>query len=114
MNDLADGDEFIDALPTDYLEPGETATVDVDGVAVTLANADGTWCAYESMCPHQATPLGGVPLLRKTVLQCPEHGSMFDVATGKCLMPSNDGWSGPLRTYPTRVIDDVVQVSLRG
>ena len=114
MSELADGDEFIDALPTDYLEPGETATVDVDGVAVTFANAEGTWCAYESMCPHQATPLGGVPLLRKTVLQCPEHGSMFDVATGKCLMPSNDGWSGPLRTYPTRVIDDVVQVSLRG
>ena len=111
---LDDDAEFIDAIPSDYLEPGETATVDVDGVAVTLANADGTWCAYESMCPHQATPLGGVPLMRKVVLQCPEHGSMFDVTTGKCLMPSNDGWSGPLRTYPTRVIDDVVQVSLRG
>ena len=106
-------DSFIDALPADYLEPGETATVDVDGVPVTMANADGTWCAYESQCPHQATPLGGIPLMRKVLLQCPEHGSIFDVTTGKCVMASNDGWSGPLRTYRTRVVEDVVQVSLR-
>ena len=50
-------DGFVDAAPADYLEPGETATVDVDGTPVTLANADGTWCAYQHMCPHQATSL---------------------------------------------------------
>jgi 3-phenylpropionate/trans-cinnamate dioxygenase ferredoxin subunit len=110
---MTDDAEFIDAVPTDYLEPGETATVSVDGVPVTVANADGTWCAFESTCPHQATPLGGIPLLRKVLLQCPEHGSMFDVTTGRCVLPSQEGWSGPLRTYPTRVVDDVVQVSLR-
>ena len=106
-------DAFVDALPADHLEPGETMTVDVDGVPVTIANADGTWCAYESQCPHQATALGGIPLMRKVLLQCPEHGSIFDVTTGKCVMASNDGWSGPLRTYPTRVVDDVVQVAPR-
>ena len=106
-------DAFVDALPADHLEPGETMTVDVDGVPVTIANADGTWCAYESQCPHQATALGGIPLMRKVLLQCPEHGSVFDVTTGTCVMASNDGWSGPLRTYPTRVVDDVVQVAPR-
>jgi 3-phenylpropionate/trans-cinnamate dioxygenase ferredoxin subunit len=110
---MTDDDDFIDAVPTDYLEPGETATVDVDGVPVTVANAGGTWCAFESTCPHQATPLGGIALTRNVLLQCPEHGSMFDVTTGQCVLPSQDGWSGPLRTYGTRVVDDVVQVSLR-
>jgi 3-phenylpropionate/trans-cinnamate dioxygenase ferredoxin subunit len=104
---------FIDAAPADYLEPGETATVDVDGVLVTIANADGTWCAFQHMCPHQATPLGGLSLSRKILLQCPEHGSMFDITTGECVLPSNDGWSGPMQTYPTRVVDEVVQVKLR-
>ena len=108
----SDDGVFIDAVPVDYLGPGETATVDVEGVAVTVANADGTWFAFESFCPHQATPLGGLPLTRRTLLQCPEHGSMFDVSTGKCVLPSDDGWTGVLRTYRTRVIDDVVQVSL--
>lgn len=110
---VTDDDGFIDAIPADYLAPGETATVDVDGIPVTIANADGTWCAYESTCPHQSTPLGGVPLVRKTLLQCPEHGSMFDVATGQCVLPSQDGWTGTLRTYRTRLVEDVVQVSLR-
>ena len=54
-----------------------------------------------------------VPLLRKRLVQCPEHGSVFDVTTGECVMPSQDGWSGPMRTYATRVEGDVVQVSLR-
>ncbi|MDA8047268.1 MAG: Rieske (2Fe-2S) protein [Actinomycetota bacterium] len=105
---------YIDAVPADFLEPGESATVSVEGwpVTVTVANADGDWYAYESACPHQATPLGGLRLTRKTLLQCPEHGSMFDVATGRCVLASNDGWSGTLRTYPTRVVDGVVQVSL--
>ena len=107
---MSDNDGFIDAVPVDYLEPGETMTVDVDGIPITVANADGTWCAYESNCPHQATPLGGIPLLRKTLLRCPEHGSVFDVATGQCVLASQDGWSGPLQTYQTRVVEDVVQV----
>jgi 3-phenylpropionate/trans-cinnamate dioxygenase ferredoxin component len=105
-------DGFVDALPADHLAPGESITVDVDGVPITIANADGTHCAYEATCPHQATPLGGIPLMRKVLLQCPEHGSIFDVTTGVCVMPSDDGWSGPLRTYPTRTTGDIVQVLL--
>ena len=104
---------FHDAVPADHLAPGETATVDLDGTPVTVANAGGTWCAFESTCPHQATPLGGLALSRGVLLQCPEHGSMFDVTTGECVLPSQDGWSGPLQTYRTRVVDDVVQVSVR-
>ena len=38
---------------------------------------------------------------------------MFDVTTGQCVLPSDDGWSGTLRLYGTRVVDDVVQVTLR-
>jgi nitrite reductase/ring-hydroxylating ferredoxin subunit len=109
---MTDDDSYIDAIPVDYLEAGETATVDVGGIPVTIANADGRWCAYESMCPHQATPLGGIRLMRKTLLQCPEHGSVFDVSTGQCVLASQDGWMGTLRIYATRVVDDVVQVSL--
>ena len=49
---MSNDDEFIDAAPTDYLEPGETATVDVDGVPVTLANACGTWCRSRCIDAH--------------------------------------------------------------
>ncbi len=104
--------EFYDAAPADWVAPGETATVDVEGLAVALANVDGTFCAFANECPHQGTPLGGLSLLRGRLIRCPEHGSTFDVTTGECVLASQDGWAGPVRTYETRVVDDVVQVSL--
>jgi 3-phenylpropionate/trans-cinnamate dioxygenase ferredoxin subunit len=104
--------EFHDAMPTDWVAEGETATIEVEGKPVTIANIDGaTFCAFSHECPHQATPLGGLSLQRGRLLRCPEHGSMFDVTTGQCVLASQDGWTGTLPTYPTRVVDDVVQVS---
>ncbi|MFI5053618.1 MAG: Rieske (2Fe-2S) protein [Acidimicrobiia bacterium] len=103
--------EFHDAMPVDWVARGETATVEVDGRPVTIANVDGTFCAYAHECPHQATPLGGLTLQRGRLIRCPEHGTMFDVTTGECVLASQDGWKGPLPTYATRVTDDVVQVS---
>jgi 3-phenylpropionate/trans-cinnamate dioxygenase ferredoxin subunit len=104
--------EFFDAMPTDWIAPGETATVDVNGRPVAVANVDGEFCAFSSECPHQSTPLGGLSLFRGRLIRCPEHGSTFDVMTGKCVLASNDGWEGLLPTYETRVVDDVVQISL--
>jgi nitrite reductase/ring-hydroxylating ferredoxin subunit len=104
--------DFIDAAPDDWVEPGRTATVDVDGTAVALANVDGTMCAFANDCPHQATQLGGLPLTRGRFIMCPGHNSMFDVTSGQCVVPSQDGWTGTLQTYETRVVDGVVQVRL--
>ena len=105
--------DFHPAMPIDWIAPGETATVDVDGRPVTIANLDGaTFCAYSHECPHQATPLGGLPLQRGRLIRCPEHGSMFDVTTGQCVLPSQDGWTGELPLFATRVVDEVVEVSL--
>ena len=104
--------EFFDAAPTDWVAPGETATVDVNGLPVTLANVAGAFYAFSSQCPHQGTQLGGLPLQRGRLIRCPEHGSMFDVTTGQCVLASDDGWTGTLPLYETLVVGDVVQVSL--
>ena len=37
--------QFYDALPTDYLAPGETMTVSVDGFPIAVANVDGEYFA---------------------------------------------------------------------
>jgi nitrite reductase/ring-hydroxylating ferredoxin subunit len=105
---------FEQAAPVDWIAPGETATVDVGGRSVAIANTGSDFYAFSHQCPHQATPLGGLPLQRGRLLRCPEHGSMFDVTTGACVLASQDGWTGQLPTYPTRVVDGVVEVDLDG
>jgi 3-phenylpropionate/trans-cinnamate dioxygenase ferredoxin subunit len=47
------------------------------------------------------------------VIQCPQHSSRYDVTTGTCVAPSSDdGFKQDLMIFPTRVVDDVVQVNV--
>ncbi len=102
---------YHDAIPDDWISPGETTAVDVEGIPVAIANVDGEYFAFGNFCPHQATPLGGQPLQRSCLIMCPEHHSMYDVRTGDCVMQSDDGFTGRLAMYETRVLDGAVQVS---
>jgi 3-phenylpropionate/trans-cinnamate dioxygenase ferredoxin subunit len=104
--------DYHDALPDDWIGPGETTTVDVEGIPVAVANVEGEYFAFGNFCPHQATPLGGQALQRKCLIMCPEHHSMYDVRTGQCVLPSDDGFTGELQMFQTRIVDSVVQVSL--
>jgi 3-phenylpropionate/trans-cinnamate dioxygenase ferredoxin component len=104
--------DFHDAIPDDWIAPGETTAVDVAGIAVAIANVEGEFFAFGNFCPHQATPLGGLPLMKRCIIACPEHHSMYDVRTGACVLPSDDGYTGTLTMYTTRVVDSVVQVEL--
>jgi 3-phenylpropionate/trans-cinnamate dioxygenase ferredoxin subunit len=104
---------FHDALPADFLADGESMIVDVDGFPVGIANVGGEHCAFQSLCPHQGTKLGGAPVDTDGVITCPQHASKYDVRTGRCVQPDTlDGFDQDLMTFPTRVVDGVVQVAL--
>jgi len=104
---------FHDAAPVDWVDPGATATVDVDGFPVALANVEGTFYAFQNLCPHQGTSLGGRPLVEGCHVVCPQHSSKYDVTTGRCIEPSTlDGFAQDLMTFRARVVDGVVQVDV--
>ena len=104
---------FYDAMPTDWIAPGETATVSVDGFPVAIANVDGEFYAFQNLCPHQGTTLGGRPIVEECHIVCSQHSSKYDVRTGACLEPSSiDGFNQDLMTFPTRVVDGVLQVQV--
>lgn len=104
--------QFYDAAPTDWVEPGTSKIVDVDGFPVALANVDGEFYAFQSLCPHQGTTIGNRPIDPDCVVSCPQHGSRYDVRTGECLQAAPDGFAQELMTFETRVVDDVVQVKV--
>ncbi|OAA25804.1 3-phenylpropionate/trans-cinnamate dioxygenase ferredoxin subunit [Frankia sp. EI5c] len=105
--------DFHDAVPVDWIGPGETATVIVDGFPVAVANVDGEYFAFQNLCPHQGSVLGGRPLDEGCFIICPQHASRYDVRTGTCVRPSSsDGFNQDLMVFPTRVEDEVVQIQL--
>ena len=105
--------EFYDAMPDDWIAPGETAAVTVDGFPIAVANVGGLFFAFQNLCPHQGTVLGGRPLDEECFVTCPQHASRYDVRSGACVRPSSsDGFKQDLMVFATRVVDGVVQVQL--
>lgn len=99
-------------MPTDWIDPGETATVEVDEWPIGIANVASEFFAFQALCPHQGSMLAGRPLEQDCIIVCPHHASRYDVRSGECVKPASDGFNQDLMVYATRVIDDVVQVDL--
>lgn len=100
---------FVDVGKVADFPQGKAAVVDVAGVEVALINVEGTFYAVNNECPHAGGPLGEGEVSNDYELECPLHGSLFDVRTGDVLVGPADE---PVQTYETRVEDDRVQVSV--
>jgi len=81
----------------------------VDGEEVCLAHAeDGTYYAISDICSHEEFSLSDGELWGLQV-ECPVHGSRFNLATGACSGPPA---TEPVRAYPVTVEGDDVYVEL--
>ncbi len=76
--------------------------VEVNGEKVCLANVEGKYYAIGNVCTHLGGPLAQGKLEGYEV-QCPWHGSRFDIRTGKVVRPPAMR-SEP--TYEIKVEDD--------
>ena len=73
--------EFVPVLPDAELEEGEMKRVDAGGVSVLLVRLEGAVCALAHTCSHLGGPLSEGKL-EGDVVQCPWHGSRFNVRDG--------------------------------
>ncbi|MET0986620.1 MAG: Rieske (2Fe-2S) protein [Steroidobacteraceae bacterium] len=71
------------APATSVLE-GKVFAVNIDGKAVLLTRTQGKVTAFSNKCPHVGLPLARGKL-QSGVIQCPFHGSRFDVRNGENL-----------------------------
>lgn len=94
-------------------EAGEIAEGDVNSYSVgersvAVANVDGTLYAFDDVCTHQQCSLSEGDL-DGTVIECPCHGSQFDVTSGEVVEgPAAD----PVDTFQVREEDGALQVSM--
>lgn len=103
--------EFVAVAKVDDCPPGNVVEVDYLGQPVALANIDGHFYAVENECSHMITPLCDGDLDQEAcTLECPLHGSVFDLRTGVPQQPPADE---PIETFDVTVEDDVVLVRAR-
>ena len=88
------------------IKPGGMKEFDIGGRKVAVANAGGTFFAFDDTCTHRGCSLAKGRLSGTTVT-CPCHGSEFDVRTGAVLKgPAQQ----PVRSYPIDAKSGTVRV----
>jgi nitrite reductase/ring-hydroxylating ferredoxin subunit/uncharacterized membrane protein len=104
------GDEEIDVAGIDELQVDQMALLHIGDRRVVLARTDRGYCAFDDRCTHRGGPLSDGTLSCGTV-QCPWHGSQFDVHTGSV---THGPASEPIRTHEIAARDGRVWLRLNG
>ena len=79
-------DDFVKVAAVSEVSPGDMKVVDVGDDQILLVNVDGEVHACDDICSHAYASLSEGDLDGAEV-QCPLHGAIFNVRTGKVLTP---------------------------
>ena len=101
---------IIDVCPLTELPPGATRIVEWEDLEIGVFNCDGEILAIEDRCSHDDGTLADGPVdQRACPVECPRHGSLFDLRTGK---PRTLPAYVPVDTYPVLVEDGLIKLEV--
>jgi 3-phenylpropionate/trans-cinnamate dioxygenase ferredoxin subunit len=98
--------EFQKATEVSEIPEGTMKIVKLMGHEISIANVEGQFYAFPNNCTHAGGPLGR-GRLKGFVVQCPLHGSKFDIRTGAVVTSPAQT---PLRTFVVKVEKGTVWV----
>jgi 3-phenylpropionate/trans-cinnamate dioxygenase ferredoxin component len=102
--------ELIDICPVEELPPGGMRLVTWEDLEIGVFNCAGEVLAIEDRCSHDNGDLVEGEFDQDTcTVECPRHGSKFDLHTGK---PVNLPAYVPVETFPVRVDDGVIKIEV--
>lgn len=104
---VADAMGWVEVAGADAIPPGTCRALRAGFETVLVTRIGEDWFASEAMCPHKGGNLEEGTLIGDR-LRCPVHEASFDLATGA----SDATWAPPLRVFPVRVRDGVVEVQI--
>src|ERR687891_2979216 len=85
-NDLVLSEDFVKVANAKDIQPSQMKEVEVNGENICVANVEGKFYAIGSICTHEGGPLSD-GMLEGYEVECPWHGSKFDVRTGEVTNP---------------------------
>jgi 3-phenylpropionate/trans-cinnamate dioxygenase ferredoxin subunit len=101
---------WVGAGPIEDLPPGHAARLQIGDVAVAIFNVSGILHCVDDTCTHEKASLSDGDLdLERCAVECPLHGSAFDLVTGAAVsLPAVE----PVRVHHVEVTDGMIRVSL--
>jgi 3-phenylpropionate/trans-cinnamate dioxygenase ferredoxin subunit len=102
--------QVIDVCPISQLPPGERRLVEWEDLEIGLFNCGGTVYAIEDRCSHDDGPLIEGELDEQAcTIECPRHGSLFDITTGK---PKTLPAYVPVDTFNVIIEDETIKLEV--
>jgi len=102
-------ENFVEVVKVDDVPPGSATVVDVKGLEIALINSGGDFYAIGNECTHAGGSLGEGDLVEENQIECPLHGSIFDITTGEVVVgPAEE----PVPSYPVKVSNGVVSIAV--
>jgi 3-phenylpropionate/trans-cinnamate dioxygenase ferredoxin subunit len=99
-------EEFVKVAEVTGLAPGQMKMVEWGEDQVLLVNLGGSFYACDNICTHAGAPLNEGSLEGEQV-ECPLHGSVFNVTTGEVVGPPAED---ELRVFQVRVDEQDILV----
>lgn len=100
--------QWIKVCELDEIDDEDVIRFDHGGGTYAVYRYDGEVFATDGLCTHEKIHLSD-GLVTEHVIECPKHSARFDIKTGRVL-------SAPacvnLKTYPAKLEDGVVYISL--
>jgi 3-phenylpropionate/trans-cinnamate dioxygenase ferredoxin subunit len=102
--------EIIDICDVSELPPGGMRLVEWEDLEIGVFNCNGEILAIEDRCSHDnGTLVEGTLDQENCTVECPRHGSEFDLRTGKPItLPAYV----PVETFPVIVDGDKIKVEV--
>jgi 3-phenylpropionate/trans-cinnamate dioxygenase ferredoxin subunit len=102
--------QIIDVCPLSELGPGARRLVEWEDLEIGVFNCGGTVYAIEDRCSHDDGPLIDGELDEETcTIECPRHGSLFDITTGK---PKTLPAYVPVDTFTVIIEDETIKLEV--
>ena len=93
----------VDEVPADDVLP-----VSVEGHELAVCGFESMYFVFIDRCSHEDVALSN-GFLEGCEIECPKHGSRFDIRTGRCLNAPADT---DIATYPTKIEDGALYAQL--
>jgi 3-phenylpropionate/trans-cinnamate dioxygenase ferredoxin subunit len=102
--------QLVEVARVEDVPPGHAARLIIEGVPVALFNVGGDFHALDDTCTHAEASLSEGELdVDECTIECPLHGSTFDVRSGEPLsLPAVI----PVRVHDVVVEDCLIKVAL--